>query len=73
MHNQITPGNTRHIATLLSQSQNVSRLRIDHQSAAMNAALLVRSQYSRQSKSQCRRECLDHLKASLAPVQQASA
>ena len=25
MHNQITPGNTRHVATLLSQSQNVSR------------------------------------------------
>lgn len=25
MHNQITPGNTRHVATLLDQSQNVSR------------------------------------------------
>ncbi|WP_454839686.1 hypothetical protein [Pseudomonas hormoni] len=73
MHNQITPGNTRHVATLFHQEQNVSQHRNTHQSAAMHAALLVRSQYSRESKSQFRRECLDHLKASLAPVQKASA
>jgi len=44
----------------------------NHQSAAMNAALLVRFQYSRESKSQFSRECLDHLKASLAPGRETS-
>ena len=33
----------------------------------MQAALLVRFQYSRESKAQFRRECLEHLKASLSP------
>lgn len=40
--------------------------RSNHQSAAMHAALLVRYQYSRESKTQFRRECLNHLKASLS-------
>lgn len=55
--------------TLISTSQP----RANHQSAAMSAALLIRFQYSRESKAQFSRECLDHLKASLAPEQEASA
>ncbi|MGH8424489.1 MAG: hypothetical protein ACRER3_19395, partial [Pseudomonas fluorescens] len=65
--------NTPYAATPLEHSQNVSQRRTTHQSAAMHAALLVRCQYSRESKSQFRRECLDHLKASLVPEQKASA
>ena len=53
--------------------ENVSKFRHNHQSAAMQAALLVRFQYSRESKAQFRRDCLDHLKASLGPGQEASA
>lgn len=73
MNTIATHGNTCHVTTLLEHSQNVSQLRTTHQSAAMRAALLVRCQYSRESKTQFRRECLDHLKASLAPEQKASA
>lgn len=36
-----------------------------HQSAAMHAAKMVRLQYTRESKNLFRRECLEHLKASL--------
>ena len=64
------------MSTILSSSNtsgSAQYLRANHQSAAMRAALLVRSQYSRESKIQFRRECLDHLKASLAPGQEASA
>jgi len=53
--------------------ENTSKPRANHQSAAMSAALLVRFQYSRESKTQFSRECLDHLKASLAPGQETSA
>lgn len=67
------PGNTPRVATLSDHSQNGSQPRNTHQSAAMHAALMVRCQYSRESKSKFRRECLDHLKASLTPVQKASA
>ncbi|MGF0241229.1 hypothetical protein ACQR3P_18430 [Rhodococcus sp. IEGM1300] len=73
MNTITTPRNTDHVATLFINSQNVSQPRTTHQSAAMHAALLVRCQYSRESKSQFRRECLDHLKASLAPEKKASA
>jgi hypothetical protein len=73
MHNQIPPGNTLHVATLIDHSQNVSRHLTTHQSAAMHAALLVRFQYSRESKSCFRRACLDHLKASLSSEQKTSA
>lgn len=52
---------------------NTSQPRDNHQSAAMRAALLVRRQYSRESKIQFRRECLEHLKASLASGQETSA
>ena len=53
--------------------ENTSKPRANHQSAAMSAALLVRFQYSRESKTQFSRECLDHLKASLVPGQETSA
>ena len=52
---------------------NASQPRANRQSAAMRAALLVRFQYSRESKILFRRECLNHLKASLAPGQETSA
>ncbi len=57
------------VATLPGESEKVSRHRVTNQSAAMNASLMISGQYSRASKSQFRRECLDHLKASLAPAQ----
>lgn len=44
-----------------------------HQSAAMYAANMVKFQYTKESKSKFRRECLDHLKASLASGKGASA
>ncbi|WP_207285194.1 hypothetical protein [Pseudomonas sp. FW300-N2A2] len=37
-----------------------------HQSAAMYAANMIRFQYTKEAKAKCRRECLEHLKASLA-------
>ena len=37
-----------------------------HQSAAMYAANMIRFQYTKESKAKCRRECLEHLKASLS-------
>ncbi len=37
-----------------------------HQSAAMHAARMIRFQYSPSAKSECRRECVEHLRASLA-------
>ena len=52
---------------------STSEPRVNHQSAAMSAALLVRFQYSRESKAQFSRECLYHLKVSLAPGQETSA
>ena len=64
------------MSTILSSSNtsgSAQHLRTNHQSAAMRAALLVRCQYSRESKTQFRRECLTHLKASLAPWQETSA
>lgn len=39
-----------------------------HQSAAMHAAQMVRYQYTKESKNRFRRECLEHLKASLLHV-----
>ena len=54
-------------------SESAPKPRANHQSAAMCAALLVRCQYSSESKILFRRECLNHLKASLAPGPEASA
>lgn len=61
------------VATLTTVPEKVSRHRSSIQSAAMDAALLIGVQYSHESKSQFRRECLDYLKASLAPAQDVSA
>ena len=55
--------------SLISTSEPLA----NHQSAAMSAVLLVRFQYHRESKTQFSRECLEHLKASLAPGQETSA
>lgn len=61
------------VATLSGKFEKVSRHLATDQSAAMDAALLIGAQYSRESKSQFRRECLSHLKASLASAQDVSA
>lgn len=61
------------VETLSGDSEMVSRHAVTNQSAAMNAALMIGGQYSHASKSQFRRECLDYLKASLAPAQDVSA
>ncbi len=60
---------TGDVATLPGESEKASRHAVTNQSAAMNAALMISGQYSRAYKSQFRRECLDYLKASLAPAQ----
>ena len=39
-----------------------------HQIAAMHAAKMVAHQYTREAKKQCKRACLAHLIASLAPT-----
>lgn len=61
------------VATLSSESEKVSRHAVSDQSAAMNTALMIGGQYSLASKTKYRRECLNHLKASLAPAQEVSA
>ena len=61
------------VETLSDSSEKVSRHLTTNQSAAMNAALMISGQYSHASKSKFRRECLNHLKASLAPAQDVSA
>ena len=63
----------RDVATPSDASANVSQHRINDQSAAMQAALQVCRQYSRESKTQFRRECLDRLRASLVPAKDVSA
>lgn len=63
----------RDVATPSETSEGVSQHRITDQSAAMQAALQVCRQYSRESKSQFRRECLDRLRASLVPAKDVSA
>lgn len=61
------------VATLFNNAEKVSRHRATNQSAAMSTAVLIGIQYSPESKSQFRRECLDHLKASLASIRNVSA
>ncbi|KAF2406434.1 hypothetical protein SAMN04490179_4267 [Pseudomonas antarctica] len=58
-----------YVATLSDAPEKGSRHLAKNQSAAMKAALMIGGQYSHASKSQFRRECLDYLKASLAPAQ----
>jgi hypothetical protein len=69
MNTNIAPGNTRQNATLFEHSQIVSRHQQSHQAEAMQAALMVRRQYSRKSKSHFSHQCLEHLKASLSSAQ----
>ncbi|WP_395606337.1 hypothetical protein [Pseudomonas sp. B22129] len=71
--NATTVNSSGDVVTLSEESENVSRHHDVNQSAAMNAALLIGGQYSQASKSQFRQECLNHLKASLAPAQDFSA
>ena len=74
MHHQTESINTpNNPAPRFLQSQNVAHTRNYHLSAAMHAAHMVRFQYTQGAKNQFKRECLDHLKASLATVQKASA
>lgn len=68
-----TPGNTPGVETLFSNAEKVSRHLAMNQSAEMNAAFMIDGQYSLASKTKYRRECLDHLKASLAPARDVSA
>jgi hypothetical protein len=65
MHNQITSDNPCHVATHFRDPHFVSHALSFHQSAALDAANMVRLQYAKVSKASFRRECLDHLKASL--------
>jgi hypothetical protein len=71
MNATTAPGNTGRVVTRFAYSPNVSQHQ-NHQSEAMNAALMVRYQYSRKAKSHFSQQCLDHLKASLCPVQDIS-
>lgn len=73
INNTPTVNSSGDVATLTSVPEKVSRHRSAIQSAAMSAALLIGIQYSPESKSQFRRECFDHLKASLAPARNVSA
>ncbi|WP_248769092.1 hypothetical protein [Pseudomonas sp. MWU12-2345] len=71
MHTSTDPSNTPNAsAPRFSIDENVAHVSHTtsfHQSAAMYAAQMVRFQYTKTAKNQFRRECLDHLKASLAP------
>ena len=58
-----TPAN---VATQFDESRFVSHQKSFHQSAAMTAAQMIRFQYTRTAKNEFRRECLEHLKASLS-------
>jgi hypothetical protein len=67
MHSSTDTGNTpTNVATRFAESQFVSHQKSFHQSAAMNAAQMIRFQYTRNAKNEFRRECLEHLRASLS-------
>ena len=73
MHQSIQTINTpASVATHFRNQNFVSHELSFHQSAAMYAAKMVRFQYTKESKTKFRRECLDHLKASLAHEDRAS-
>ena len=61
------------VETLFDEPDKVSRHLTINQIAAMNAALMIGGQYSLATQKKIRRECLNHLKASLAPAQDVSA
>lgn len=67
MNELIPPINTHaNVATQFLDSHFVSHQKSFHQSAAMTAAQMIRFQYTRNAKNEFRRECLDHLRASLS-------
>ena len=68
-----TVNSSEDVATLSGNPEKVSRHLTMNQSAAMDAALMISGQYSLASKSQFRRECLNHLKESLATARDVSA
>lgn len=53
-------------APRFKRDENVAHDKSFHQSAAMHAARMIGYQYTREAKNEFRRECIDHLKASLA-------
>ncbi|WP_434695192.1 hypothetical protein J3P89_18260 [Pseudomonas sp. Z1-14] len=65
----INPPNS--VATQFSDSHFVSYQKSFHQSAAMAAAQMIRFQYTRNAKNEFRRECLEHLRASLSGSEKA--
>ena len=69
INNATTVNLSGDVTTRSGAHVKVSRHLASTQSAAMDAALMIGGQYSQESKSKFRRECLSHLKASLAPAQ----
>ncbi len=66
MHNPSSPGNTHADPAPQNGTHDfVAHAKSFHQSAAMYAAQMIRFQYTKESKKQFRRECVEHLKASL--------
>jgi hypothetical protein len=57
MHSAMDASNTAPLA--------VSHQKSYHQTAALNAARMIRLQYAAASKAALRRECVEHLRASL--------
>lgn len=62
----ITQSNTVALAPQNANHDFVAHDKAFHKSAAMHAARMIRYQYSPSAKSECRRECVEHLRASLA-------
>ncbi len=73
INNTPTVNNSGDVATPTTGPEKLSEHRATIQTAAMDASLLAGVQYSHESQSKFRRECLDHLKASLAPAWNVSA
>lgn len=57
MHSATDASNTAPLST--------AHLKAIHQSAAIHAARMIRHQYAPSRKNALRRECIDHLRASL--------
>jgi hypothetical protein len=65
MHKTSDPHNTQP-APQNASLEIVEHTKSFHQSAAMQAARMITFQYTRKAKGEFQRECMDHLKASLA-------
>lgn len=66
MTNTYMHRNPNHSAPRNSQTQIVARDVEYHQAAAMRAARMIAHQYTRETKNKFKRECLDHLMASVS-------